>query len=70
MKWLIEAFFGKWETVMYKVVPTKNYWLVVVARHSITGRVRGYVDMGKRPFYELSEENAKAHLEEYEKTRT
>lgn len=65
MNWLIEQFFGRWECVVTHLVPNRAQWLIVCHRHTVTGRVKGYVDMGKRPFYELEEKVVLEHIQKY-----
>lgn len=65
MKWLIEQFLGEWECVVMHLVPTGNNWLIVCHKHSLTGRVKGYVDMGKRPLYQLEEKVVLEHIKNY-----
>jgi hypothetical protein len=67
MRFLIELFFGEWECVVMHLVPNKANWLIVCHKHSVTGRVKGYVDMGSRPFYQLEHSVVKSHIQEYGK---
>ena len=65
MIWLFEKLFGKWECVVSHVVPTGQNWIIVCHKHSITGRVKGYIDMGRRPFYTLKKELVLQHIRNY-----
>lgn len=64
MKWLIEQFFGKWECLVVEVRESSG-WVIVCHKHTVTGRVKGYVDMGRYPFYELEEQVVLEHIEKY-----
>ena len=69
MACLIEIFFGEWECVVFHLLPTKNNWLIVCHKHTITGRVRGYVDMGiGKPLYRLERDVILSHIHNYGKS--
>ena len=63
LKWIIELFYGKWVCVVAQ--PTLKNRLIVCHKHSVTGRVRGYVDFGpfrQNRFYRLEEQVVRQHI--------
>ena len=68
MAWLIEIFFGEWKCVVFHLLPNKNNWLIVCQKHTVTGRIRGYVDMGiGKPLYSLEHDVILGHIQNYGK---
>ena len=68
MKSIIEVFFGEWECVVSHPVIEIGA-LIVCHKHSITGRVKGYVDRPGKPRYTLTQEVAEEHTRNYGKTQ-
>lgn len=68
MKWLIEQFFGHWECVVAHDVGNEEAWILVCHKHTVTGRVKGYVDMGRYPVHQLEKNVVLGHIKKYGKS--
>ena len=62
---LIELFFGKWECVVAEVPDHRYGVLIVCHKHTVTGRVTGYVSLENGTVHHLEPEVVRQHIKTY-----